>query len=54
MDLDEQDVRAIVARHTRLTDADMAELLAASTAQQGAGELAPAAAQQRGMQCGIE
>jgi hypothetical protein len=35
MDLTAQDVRAIVQQHTRLTDEDTAELLAASMAPQG-------------------
>lgn len=35
MDLTAQDVRAIVEQHTRLTDEDAAELLAASAMPQG-------------------
>ena len=35
MDLTAQDVRAIVEQHTRLTDDDTAELLAASATPQG-------------------
>ena len=41
MDLDAQDVRAIVERHTRLTNEDIAELMAASTAPQGVPRPAP-------------
>jgi hypothetical protein len=39
MDLEEEDVRAVVQRHTRLTDGDVAELLAASMAQPGLHQL---------------